>query len=99
MNEDTGHHLAEIGIGNEQERDHRQGPAHGAAHGFQQHDDEDGSHNDVDGQRISDPEGKVAVDPRYIHCRDQPCDAEHPVDQRQSEGSERAWLILLLAEG
>ena len=99
MHENAGHRLAEIGVGDEQERDDRQRPAHGAAHGFEQHHDQDRAHDDVDRQRISDAEGEFAVDPRHVKGRNEAGDAEHPVMERQTERGERAGLDLLLAEG
>ena len=79
----------EIGVGDEEERDDRQRPAHRAPRRLQQNHDQDRAHRDVDGQRIADAEGQILEDPRHVEGRDHTGDGEHPVPQGQAQRRQR----------
>ena len=98
MNKNSRHGFAEIGIGNEKNGDHGQRPAHGAAHRFEQHDDHDRSHENVDGQRVANAEGKLAIDPGNIKRTEHPGSGKSPVDERQPERRFPTWRDNPVAE-
>ena len=61
MRENAGHGRTGIGIQHQDYPDDRKGPSDRTARGFEEQDDQDRPHGDVDRQRIADPECQLAA--------------------------------------
>ena len=99
VDQDAGHRPAPIGIGDEQQRDHRQGPAHRPAHGLHQGDQQQRAHDDVQRHRVADAEGKLVIDPGHVKGADRPGDGQEPVHDRNAQDGKAGGLVAPAVEG
>ncbi len=73
-------------IGDEDHSDHRQRPAERAARRFEQRDQQDRSHHDIDRERVADAEGEVLEDVRDVEHRRGHRQRKHPVEPGHAAG-------------
>ena len=71
-------------VSREAQRNQGQGPAHGAASGFEQGDEQDRAHDHIQRVRVTHAEGQVIKHIGDVHDADRTGQAQQPVNQRHA---------------